>query len=44
VLVAIRTPADNDRGPRYMEKVFAAIDQAGTQRQPISLLYGCQDG
>jgi len=37
--VAIRTPADNDRGPRYMEKALAAIHQANRARSAIELLH-----
>jgi len=44
VLVAIRTPADNQRGPRYMEKVFAAIHQAGAGHEAIQLEYGHHSG
>jgi len=44
VLVAIRTPADNERGPRYMEKVFAAIHQAGATGESIHLEYGHRAG
>ena len=44
MLVAIRTPADNERGPRYMEKVLAAIHQTGAGREPIQLEYGHHGG
>jgi len=44
VLVAIRTPADNERGPRYMEKVFAAIHQAGAAGEDIHVEYGHRAG
>ena len=39
MLVAIRTPADNDRGPRYMEKALAGIHQANRIRSSIQLVY-----
>ena len=44
VLVAIRTPADNERGPRYMERVFAAIHQAGAGDCAIQFEYGHHSG
>ena len=39
MLVAIRTPTDNDRGPRYMEKALAAIHQANRDRLAIHMEY-----
>ena len=53
--VAIRSPADNDRGPRYMEKALAAIHQtlaAGTvlrlvfcdNEGGVGLFVQCPDG
>ena len=35
VLVALSVPADNDRGPQYMEHALAAIHQANPRRLPM---------
>ena len=35
----VSTPADNERGPRYMEKALAAFHQAATQRDVVVLEY-----
>src|SRR5437879_1283041 len=40
VLTLIAAPANNERGPRYMEKALAAIHQAGLRHEPLTLLYG----
>jgi hypothetical protein len=40
VLTLIAAPANNERGPRYMEKALAAIHQTRLRRQPITLAYG----
>ena len=40
----IAAPANNERGPRYMEKALAAIHQAGLRQTPISLVYGAVGG
>jgi hypothetical protein len=37
-------PADNERGPRYMEKALAAIHQALAPGQSVTLSYGSDDG
>ncbi len=36
-------PADNERGPRYMEKALAAIHQALKPGQTVTLSYGMHD-
>ena len=36
---SLSTPADNERGPRYMEKALAAFHQAATQRDVVVLEY-----
>jgi len=43
MLVAIRTPADNDRGPRYMEKALAAIHQTNRDRLALHMEYRSVD-
>ncbi len=35
----LSTPADNERGPRYMEKTLAAFHQAATQRDSVVFEY-----
>ncbi|MGA2030881.1 MAG: hypothetical protein ABSG68_01380 [Thermoguttaceae bacterium] len=35
VLFALSAPADNDRGPQYMEHALAAIHQANPRRRPM---------
>jgi hypothetical protein len=44
MLLAVTAPADNERGPRYMEKALAAVHQA-TRLKPgtISLLIAAHD-
>lgn len=37
-------PAENERGPRYMEKALAAIHQALEPGQTVTLTYGPHDG
>ncbi len=44
MLTAIAAPADNERGPRYMERALAAIHEARLRRAPITLLYGSAAG
>lgn len=44
MLKLISAPATNERGPRYMEKVLAAIHLANHLRQPMSLEFGTQEG
>ncbi len=36
MLVALRVPADNPRGPLFMEQALAGIHQGNTKRRPIS--------
>ncbi len=43
MLYQITAPANNERGPRYIEKALAAIHQAHPS-QPVSLLYGVREG
>ena len=43
VLFLITVPANNTRGPRYMEKALAAIHQARL-RHPVCFFYGTQQG
>jgi len=40
----IAAPANNERGPRYMEKALAAIHQAHLRQSPMTLVYGAADG
>ncbi len=42
VLFLLTIPANNERGPRYLEKALAAIHQA-RPRQPVSLVYGVRE-
>jgi hypothetical protein len=44
VLLRIRTPASNDRGPLYAEYVFAALHQANARRLPLRLMFGIHAG
>jgi hypothetical protein len=37
-------PADNLRGPRFMQEALAAIHQADHKRSPITFEFGCHDG
>ena len=37
---ALSVPADNDRGPQYMEQILAAIHQANVRRLPITFAFG----
>ena len=40
MLIALSVPADNDRGPQYMEQALAAIHQANADRLPIEFAFG----
>jgi hypothetical protein len=40
VYTLIAAPANNERGPRYMEKALAAIHQTNAQQPPFTLVYG----
>lgn len=44
MLLRLRTPATNDRGPLYAEQAFAALHQANTHRLPLRLIFGLHDG
>ena len=43
MLIALSVPADNDRGPQYMEQVLAAIHQANPDRLPIEFCFGVHE-
>ncbi len=40
MLTLIAAPANNERGPRYMEKALASIHQSGLRRRSLTLVYG----
>lgn len=40
VLTLVAAPANNERGPRYMEKALASIHQSGLHRPALTLMYG----
>lgn len=40
MLVALRTPSGNPRGPQYLDQALAAIHQANWRRLPLGLDYG----
>lgn len=40
VLLALRVPAGNDRGPQYMDQALAAIHQGNPHRHPLTLVLG----
>ncbi len=44
MLLRLRTPATNDRGPLYAEQAFAALHQANAQRLPLRLIFGIHAG
>ncbi len=44
MLLRLRTPATNDRGPIYAEQAFAALHQANAQRLPLRLIFGIHAG
>lgn len=44
VLFQITTPTVSDRGPRYMQDVFAALRQTMDRRDVLQLEYGSRDG
>ena len=44
MLLGLRTPATNDRGPLYAEQAFAALHQANAQRLPLRLIFGTHGG
>jgi len=39
VLLSLSVPADNDRGPQYVEQALAALHQAHPDRLPMDLLF-----
>ena len=43
MLFQVTVPANNERGPRYAEKAFAALHQA-KPRHPVTLVYGVREG
>ena len=43
MLFQLIAPASNERGPRYMEKAFAALHQA-RPKHPVTLVYGVREG
>ena len=43
MLLAISSPADNERGAIYAEQVLAALHQANRNRLPLSLIFGRHD-
>lgn len=44
MLLAIAAPADNPRGPRYMQEALAAFHQANHRHKPIVMLYNSRGG
>lgn len=44
MLTQIAAPADNERGPRYMERALAALHQASHGHQSVTLMYGSVAG
>ncbi len=44
MLLRLRTPATNDRGPLYAEQAFSALHQANPQRLPLRLIFGMHGG
>lgn len=44
MLCALSVPADNERGPQYMELALAAIHQANRRRLPITFEFRRHDG
>jgi hypothetical protein len=41
--MSLSVPADNDRGPQYMEQALAAIHQANPRRLPIEFSFGIHE-
>lgn len=39
VLVSLRVPAENDRGPLYMDQVLAALHHGNPRRLPVTLAF-----
>lgn len=44
MLLALRVPADNNRGPLFVEQVLAAIHQGNPNRLPVTLGLACVAG
>lgn len=44
MLTLLTVPANNERGPQYIEKALAAIHQSRLRRQTIKLVYGSLSG
>src|SRR4051794_5276946 len=44
VRLVFRVPAENDRGPQYMEQALAAIHQANPERLPLTLAFRRYEG
>lgn len=44
MLIAIRAPATNDRGPQYMDQALAAIRQSNQGGLPVALMFGQYQG
>ena len=44
ILLRLRAPATNERGPLYAEHAFAAFYQASPRRLPLQLIFGIHDG
>ncbi len=43
MLLSLSVPADNDRGPQYVEQVLAAMHQANPARLPITLTFASHE-
>jgi hypothetical protein len=43
VLITLSVPADNERGPQFMEQALAAIHQANIARRQLTLGVGCRN-
>ena len=39
MLFALSVPADNDRGPQYMDQVLAALHQGNPHRHPVTFVF-----
>ena len=42
--IVLRVPADNPRGPQYMEQALAAIHQGNPRRLPMALEFRRHEG
>jgi hypothetical protein len=43
VILKVRTPASNERGPLYAEHAFAALHQSNIRRLPFRLIFGIHE-